>query len=200
MRADLACAVELCEKPVECRQWCQQHYDRWRRNGDPLIAYRDRRVSCNVPVPEHFAAYATIRDTNECIEWEGSRQAAGYGAFTNAGAYYMAHRVAYELHVGPIPEGHLIRHSCDNPPCVNPRHLSTGLDADNTKDKVDRGRHPVGEASNFAKLTAAAVLDIRQRVSRGEARRDLAARYSVSTATIGDIATRKSWAHLEEAS
>lgn len=194
------CAVEGCGKDVECRGWCQRHYDRWRRNGDPLISFRDRRVGSHVDLPAHFAAYVTLRETDQCIEWEGSRQTAGYGTFTNSGTHHMAHRVAYELHVGPIPDGHLIRHSCDNPPCVNPRHLLPGLDADNTQDKVDRGRHPVGEKIHFAKLTAAAVRDIRQRVSRGESRRELAAKHGVSTATIGDIVLRKSWAHLEEAS
>lgn len=200
MRHNSLCSVQDCGRVVECREWCQRHYDRWRRNGDPLTAFRDRRVGANIDLREHFAAYVTIRDTNECIEWEGSRQTAGYGTFTNSGTFYLAHRVTYEIHVGPIPDGHLIRHSCDNPPCVNPRHLAPGLDLDNTQDKVERGRHPVGEKCSYAKLTAEAVLDIRKRVSDGVPRRDLAALHGVSTATIGDIANRKSWAHLEPAS
>lgn len=52
-----------------------------------------------------------------------------------------AHRVAYERWVGPIPDGHVVRHRCDNPPCINPEHLITGTQGQNIQDMIDRGRH-----------------------------------------------------------
>ena len=70
-----------------------------------------------------------------------SRDAAGYGTFGFDGKVRKAHRVAYILTFGEIPEGHHILHSCDNPACVNPAHLRPGTRADNMQDALKRGRH-----------------------------------------------------------
>ena len=78
----------------------------------------------------------------ECIEWTGARSAAGYGRL---GTKY-AHRVAYEKAHGPIARGMVVRHRCDNPPCVNPAHLELGTQADNMRDMAVRGRASSGEA------------------------------------------------------
>jgi HNH endonuclease/Homeodomain-like domain len=78
-----------------------------------------------------------------CWEWGGPRNEAGYGIFTAAALGFrgaMAHRVMYERHVGPIPDGLLVRHRCDNPPCVNPDHLIPGTNLDNSRDMVERRR------------------------------------------------------------
>lgn len=58
-----------------------------------------------------------------------------------------AHRVAYWLTTGEWPADHVVRHTCDNPPCVNPAHLLLGTHSDNTQDKMDRGRQPVNANS-----------------------------------------------------
>jgi len=60
-----------------------------------------------------------------------------YGTIKGIGA----HRIAYERWVGPIPAGHVVRHQCDNPPCINPAHLITGTPSQNVQDMIDRGRH-----------------------------------------------------------
>jgi hypothetical protein len=79
------------------------------------------------------------------LEWQGGRDLQGYGQIFVRGqakpTRLKAHRVSYELHVGPIPDGMCVCHTCDNPPCLNPEHLWLGTNADNTRDKTEKGRH-----------------------------------------------------------
>lgn len=67
--------------------------------------------------------------------------ASGYGVFSRGHVNVLAHRDAWEkANEQPIPAGMVVRHSCDNPPCINPDHLLLGTQADNMRDKVLRGR------------------------------------------------------------
>lgn len=88
-----------------------------------------------------FASLVDKKDLNSCWLWKGNRDEKGYGRFSFQDKDMRAHRMAYTLAYGPIPEGLLIRHTCDNPPCVNPNHLLVGTDADNVRDMMERGRH-----------------------------------------------------------
>ena len=94
-----------------------------------------------------------------------------------------------------IPEGMVVRHSCDNPPCVNPEHLLLGTQADNMADKINRGRAnvPHGERHTSAKLTADDVRDIRQFLADGESCRSIGRAYGVSHQVVSDIKLGKSW-------
>lgn len=131
---------------------------------------------------------------NACWPWTGARKPFGHGNLSWHGRYDVAHRIAYELTVGPITPGAVIRHRCDNPPCCNPRHLVPGTHADNVRDAHDRGRCATGERSGTAKLTAAEVAEIRQRYAAGGVRqRDIAADYRVSQTLIGLIVRGKRW-------
>jgi hypothetical protein len=86
--------------------------------------------------------YVTIPETS-CWWWIGAQFAHGYGAIASPleRKTLRAHRVSYELHIGPIPDGMVIMHSCDNPSCVNPEHLVAGPQGDNVRDCVAKGRH-----------------------------------------------------------
>lgn len=103
-----------------------------------------------------------------CIEWSGKRDKDGYGCLWLAGEQ-RAHRALYRLYCGPIPAGMQVLHSCDNPPCVNLDHLRIGTVADNMADRKARGRGVAGPSHPNAKLSAAAVLAIRNGLSRDEA-------------------------------
>ena len=76
-----------------------------------------------------------------CIEWEGPRNNHGYGYASKAvDGTHLAHRIMWMLVNGPVPDGMVIRHTCDNPPCVNPLHLLVGSRKDNARDMVERDR------------------------------------------------------------
>jgi hypothetical protein len=75
-----------------------------------------------------------------CWEWIGSRHSTGYGNFKAGPRLVRAHRYAYERAFGPISEGLVVRHICDNPSCVNPAHLQLGTQAENIRDAFERGR------------------------------------------------------------
>jgi len=89
------------------------------------------------------AKYEVIEDTG-CWEWTASQARGGYGQFTTSvkdgRTWYRAHRFSYTAHKGEIPEGMVVMHSCDNPCCVNPEHLSVGTHADNIRDRDAKGR------------------------------------------------------------
>lgn len=130
-----------------------------------------------------------------CWEWRGfCAQPGGYGRV----GYKLAHRVSYELHRGPIPEGHFVCHRCDNPPCINPDHLFLGTPAENTADAVSKKRMAWGERAGAAKLTAGAVREIRALHAEGARPTQLAARYGVTHSAINFIIRRRTWAHLED--
>lgn len=81
-----------------------------------------------------------VDQSGDCWLWMGGRNDDGYGIVQWEGHVTGAHRVAYEISVGPIPEGKLVLHSCDNPSCVNPNHLWIGDQSDNAADSVAKGR------------------------------------------------------------
>ena len=98
------------------------------------------------PIEERFQENTTTIPETSCIWWIGGLYANGYGSFYVDGKARKAHRVAYEMAYGAIPdltEGKrtVVRHTCDNPLCVNPDHLRLGAQADNMQDMRQRGRH-----------------------------------------------------------
>lgn len=86
----------------------------------------------------------------DCIPWDRAVDRDGYGRAKHEGKTWKAHRLAYVLAFGPIPAGLEVRHSCDNPPCVNVDHLSLGTHAENMQDMVDRGRSGRGVPRSLA--------------------------------------------------
>lgn len=84
--------------------------------------------------------------SRSCWEWRAGRYPEGYGEFfqgsrtNNTNRMYSAHRIAYKIANGAFPFELLVCHTCDNPPCCNPKHLWLGTDEDNARDKVKKGR------------------------------------------------------------
>lgn len=140
---------------------CSAHYARWRRHGDPNIATTRKTPA------DRFWAKVDRRTDDECWEWQANRHQQGYGLFsldTQHGSY-KAHRFSWELANGQIPDGSVVRHRCDNPPCVNPAHLELGSQADNMADMRGRGRErkAAGATHPRARLTDEQIAEIRSR-------------------------------------
>lgn len=157
------------------------------------------RVYVVRPLAERFWEKVDVRGADECWEWRGARVRHGYGRIGTVGREIDgAHRVSYRLHVGPIPAGMSVCHRCDNPPCVNPRHLFVGTQQDNWADMRAKGRgadppHRRGHDNNTSKLTDQDVLAIR---ASQEGTASLARSYGVATSTIKRVRNGRTWAWL----
>jgi ribosome-binding protein aMBF1 (putative translation factor) len=118
-----------------------------------------------------------------------------------SGRTYRAHRIAWELTKGQIPDGAVICHRCDNPRCCNPDHLFVGTKADNSADMTSKGRHRTdprqGEKHGMHKLTEGVVLQIRDAYAAGGATQTaLAERFGMSVSQINNIVNRRHWRHI----
>lgn len=133
-------------------------------------------------------------NTDECILWENSRiKGSGYGRVQYNGNVDLTHRVSFRIHHGPIPEGLDVCHSCDNPPCWNPRHLFAGSRLANVRDCISKGRFkpPIVRV----KITDEQVSVIRKmykRGVRGAGVKTIAKRYGVSHSCIQAIVDGRS--------
>ena len=133
-----------------------------------------------------------------CWEWQGYKQR--YGKLGINHKVILAHRYSWELHKGKIPKGLCVLHKCDNPPCVNPKHLFLGTLKDNMQDMIKKGRanHPgmKGEQHPNAKITTEVVMIIRKLYKRPDLTYEkLAGEFNLSFSHIGRIIKKKQWKH-----
>lgn len=189
------CVVEGCSGAVNARGMCSTHYMQQRRAGLLPIGTRARGT-----MGERFLNH--IDKTDSCWNWLGRLVGKGYGTISIGGKgskQQLVHRFSYEHHKGPIPEGMVIMHKCDNPRCVNPDHLEAGTQSQNIKDAFARGRKVCkasgvrGEAHGASKLNNEIVLAIRASNDNYD---KLAEMYGVSRTSIERIKYRKTWRHI----
>lgn len=135
-----------------------------------------------------------LRDGVGCWEWQASIGSHGYGQLTHLQQKYTAHRLSWEIHRGPIPDGLCVLHRCDNRSCVNPDHLFLGTKADNLQDMTDKGRRAVGSKHGSCKLTEEQVKEIRA----GDAlpAQVIADAYGISRSLVYLIRNKKRWSHV----
>lgn len=144
-------------------------------------------------VEERFWREVAPEPNSGCWLWTGPVDHFGYGRFRVGAKKKRVHRLWYERAHGKVPDGLVLRHTCDVPSCVNPDHLIVGTIADNIADMDARGRRSVGEHRPEARLTEDAVRKI-----RGDDRphRVIALDYGVSHNVIGRVKRRQDWAHV----
>lgn len=161
-----------------------------------LCAERDAKLTAR------FWLSVTKKQSDECWEWTGRRNADGYGVITVRShpvfrcREQLAHRVSWYLGAGSLPDGAQVLHRCDNPPCINPSHLWLGTPRDNMRDCAAKGRTggggPRGESSPHAKLTEEQVRRIRE-LAGIVAQRKIAKLFGVCQTTVGKIIRSENW-------
>lgn len=141
-----------------------------------------------------------VEAASGCWEWAGRRSDAGYGRLTFRGHEDYAHRVSYLVFRGEIPNGLLVCHECDNPPCANPKHLFLGTELDNSRDAQRKGRLASGfsrasrgESHGCAKLTWADVREMRRLGAEGATNRVLREQFGVSKSQVARVLREESW-------
>jgi len=134
-----------------------------------------------------------------CWLWIGAYSSFGYGQLWGGKSFGVpgniaAHQASWIFNRGPIPDGMVIMHKCDNPSCVNPDHLRVGTFKDNTADMLRKNRSPKGESSYRAILKEADIKVIRD---RSIPIKELTKRFGVTKAAIDNIRLRRSWRHVQ---
>ncbi len=150
------------------------------------------------PIPISVRFWKRVKKTSGCWLWLGTGVPAGYGHMKDANRRNVyVHRVSWEIHFGPIPDGLFVLHDCDNPSCVRPDHLFLGTNADNMKDCSRKGRTKGccvqswhGEKSPVSRLTWGAIREIR---SSSDSLSVLAARYGVTKGSVWKVVKGYTW-------
>lgn len=160
-------------------------------------------------MPHHYTTSDVLRFQSKikvmpsgCHEWQGSVGKHGYGKLSINNKMVLAHRIAWEIEHGPIPDGMDCCHTCDNRRCVNPAHMFIGTRKDNMHDASLKGRlsrthQPKGERHGNAKLTDESVRVIRRLAMDGASYKSIARIYGVSDTLIRMAVNRQTWKHVE---
>ena len=140
-----------------------------------------------------------------CWEWQASRISTGYGQFWYKNKNIKAHRLSWILSNGSIPKNKCVLHSCDNPPCVNPKHLWLGSLLDNTRDMIAKGRQRYfgewpslkGEDKPNSKLKGKEVKLIRKLYKNKKLNTyQIAKKFHIGKSTAWEIIAMKKWTHI----
>ena len=152
------------------------------------------------PLESRLWAKVEKGEPQACWPWLGARRnKQGHGHILSgdgSGKTVFVHRVSYELAYGPIPEGLIVMHICDNPPCVNPAHLRLGTFKENVQDSKAKGRNNRGSRNGHAKLTEELVVRIREMVAAGAEQKSIAESLGVTDGLISMVVSGKRWSHV----
>jgi hypothetical protein len=143
---------------------------------------------------ERLASRSERATDTGCLIWQGART-GGYGNTAFLGKTYPTHRLAWLAHHGPIPDGLLVCHRCDNRLCIEPDHLFLGTPQQNVVDMIRKGRGRL--RGGRLRLEASQVAIIKRRLLHGESIASLAEELKVADSTISDIKRGKTWTFIE---
>lgn len=190
----MKCSVSTCGNEAVARGWCHKHYYAARKYGDPTKLVLKQHHGKTLA--ERIEIYT--KRTEDCWLWIGYRDPQGYGRLNVGNRPLLAHRLSYEQKYGSIPDGKILCHKCDNPQCVNPDHMFVGTQADNIADMEHKGRaRKVGRAGSKHSMAVLSEAQARKIKFGQEPASKMADRYGVTTTTIYEIRTGKTWKHLK---
>lgn len=168
-----------------------RNYERKTANVAMSWAFRQ------LPFWDRVKAQTVVKE-NGCHEFTGSKDECGYGRIHQGKKLVRLHRAMYEKVHGFIPKGMVVLHSCDNPACINPEHLSADYQSENVRDMYNKGRNNnlAGSKHAMSKLTESDIPVIRKRLANNETCISIANDYGVHENTIGFIKNGKTWKHV----
>jgi hypothetical protein len=194
------CCIKGCDRQVLAMGMCVNHWRNNKRNGSPVAPRPLSAENQGLSDEERFWKSVKKLPTG-CWEWQAGRDKDGYGVFaaTVFGVRVRrAHRFSHMLHSGELLNHRiLVLHSCDNPPCVNPAHLSSGTNADNVRDMIAKGRDlPMRKAQSakVSKLTDEQVVAILRDPRHYD---EIALEYGVHKQHVKDIKGRRTRLFVE---
>lgn len=170
--------------------------DRGWIKGQP-ISYRPGHFA--IPIADRFWESVDAGAPDDCWPWLGFIEPQGYGRTSISHRNIGAHRVSYMLANGPIPDGQVVRHSCDNRACVNPAHLLVGTQGDNVRDAVARDRIAHGTRVWNAVLDESTVREIRRLRRAGWATAGIARHLGFNDQAVRDVVSGRTWRRVGDA-
>jgi hypothetical protein len=191
------CKYDGCQGKAVGWGYCQKHYRRYMKYGNAEPKKYDQE-----PMEVRFWKFVNKLSEDECWNWTGNTMANGYGRFSigkKAQGSDGAHRVSWRLaNNQEIPKGIHVMHSCDNPTCVNPKHLSLGTPKENVQDMIRKGRKRtvahVGELNGKSLLNEEQVRTIRtSKLSHAALAREL----GVSPNCVRGVRIGRTWTHIQ---
>lgn len=177
----LICTVEKCDQPMKSKGMCTRHYKQANRTGKATPGL----VGAHGPLNERFWHFVEKGPADECWCWQGQLDKDGYGKISDGERPVGAHRVSFKMHNPDISiDGLMVRHKCNNPPCVNPAHLLPGTNLDNMVDRLVAGHYATNEAHSNTKFSNEVVAAVRAATGTHD---EVARRFGMSTSQAGNI-------------
>ena len=143
-----------------------------------------------------FWKFVDIIDLDSCWTWIRSKNTYGYGQLYILGKQILVHRISWMIYFGGIPDGLCVLHKCDNPSCVNPKHLFLGTSQENAKDRDEKHRNAYGERHGMSKLSEKEIIKIRKLRFDGYTIVKLGKIFGVDHTMISNICRNKNWKHI----
>ncbi len=189
------CTIEGCTSKHKSQGLCGMHYTRLLTRGD--ASYESgRNYAVGDTAEERLWSLVDKRGEDDCWEWQGAKNHQGYGQLQFQHQKHMTHRLAWEC-ANQKMAVLFILHSCDNPPCCNPKHLREGTQQDNANDASERGRMGQGQQKRPDVIDIDTVRRARILFAQGFSRKQVMFIEDITYRSARDVDTARSFQWVE---
>lgn len=190
------CSIDGCGKPQSSRGYCNPHYQRWVRHGDPLKGTQAKSVRGTIQ--KYFFETVLRYDADNCLLWPFSKTPHGYGSIKRNGRQHGVHRLVCESFWGPPPsERHDAAHNCGIPSCCNWKHLAWKTRIENKADELRHGTRRRGDRHGRSRLSSEEVIRIRSLAASNHLpQTKIASMFKITQQQVCRIVLRKRWSHI----